>query len=172
MDRCRDFGIMIVSSLCQGGAVLPFTKSNMTSLVVSDTAQNKGGNSHHQICNAIRLVIQVKHWLQGGRIRSSTPGYVRQPGAKIRQWCQSWWLGKGSLGHNYLPWDILVILELIPDGPFIVVVLFWQWHHLPMKDIFHWHEDRRIYQGWYDTYGSCGVCRLQGRIWAWEEGDP
>ena len=49
MDGCRDCGIMIVSNLCQGSAVLPFNKSDLTSLTVSDTAQNKGGNSHHHI---------------------------------------------------------------------------------------------------------------------------
>ena len=49
MDGCRDCGIMIVSNLCQGSAFLPFNKSDMTSLAVSDTAQNKGGNSHHHI---------------------------------------------------------------------------------------------------------------------------
>ena len=30
-----------------------FTNSDMTSLAVSDTAQKKGGDSHHTICNAV-----------------------------------------------------------------------------------------------------------------------
>ena len=53
MDGCRYCGIMMLSNLCQGSAVLPFTNSDMTSLEVSDLTQNKGGNSHHQICNVI-----------------------------------------------------------------------------------------------------------------------
>ena len=55
MDGFRDCGIMIVSNLCQGSAVLPLTNSDMTSLAVSDT----GGNSHHHILNSIGTMSSV-----------------------------------------------------------------------------------------------------------------
>ena len=59
MVECREFGIIILSNLCQGSVVFPFTKLEMISLAVSDTAQKNGGDFHHPICNAVGATSSV-----------------------------------------------------------------------------------------------------------------
>ena len=106
---CRDCGITIVSNLWQGSVVLLLPTQIWRLLQFLILNRRKVAIHTIQFKTPLvpqvlpSLVIQVIHRLQGGRIRSSTPGYVIQPATKSLRQCLAWWIWEESLGHNYLP---------------------------------------------------------------------